>query len=238
MMRLLGIETSSQTASAAVWEDGKILGLYTTNYKKTHSQTLLPMIDALIKALDMKLDALDAIGVSAGPGSFTGLRIGSATAKGLAHVLDIPIISVNTLKALAFNVPPVDGLICPMMDARQKRVYGAGYLYEDDRLKEVLPVTAESIVEFVGKALAYNKPIVFAGDGFEVYEALVKPLLNGAEYRLLPMYMRYNSAASVAALAAIDYNEGCYESYSEHKPIYLKESQAEREYAAKHKDDH
>ena len=126
-MRILGIESSSLVASVAIVTDGVVTGEYTMNYKKTHSQTLLPMLDELTRMLDLELDTIDAVAVSGGPGSFTGLRIGSATAKGLGLALKKPLIHVPTLDAMAYNLWGSDALICPIMDARRNQVYTGVY---------------------------------------------------------------------------------------------------------------
>ena len=122
-MRVLAIDSSGLTATVAVVEDEQTIAEYTVNYKKTHSQTLLPMIDEVKKMIDLDLSSIDAIAVSGGPGSFTGLRIGSATAKGLGLALGKPLIHVPTVDALAYNVYGCGDLICPIMDARRKQVY-------------------------------------------------------------------------------------------------------------------
>lgn len=120
-MRVLGIESSSLVASVAIVTDGILTAEYTVNLKKTHSQTLLPMIDEVIRMLEIELDTIDAIAVSGGPGSFTGLRIGSATAKGLGLAMKKPLIHVPTVDAMAYNLYGTDALICPIMDARRIR---------------------------------------------------------------------------------------------------------------------
>ena len=117
-MRILGIESSSLVASTAIYEDGITMAEYTVDFKMTHSQTLLPMIDEMVKLVGIDLNTIDAIAVSGGPGSFTGLRIGSATAKGLGLALNKPLIHVPTLDATAYNLFGTSGLICPIMDAR------------------------------------------------------------------------------------------------------------------------
>ncbi|MBP5733988.1 MAG: tRNA (adenosine(37)-N6)-threonylcarbamoyltransferase complex dimerization subunit type 1 TsaB, partial [Lachnospiraceae bacterium] len=131
-MKILGIDSSGLVASVAVTNDGVLLGEYTTNYKKTHSQTLLPMLDELKKMIELDLSTLDAIAISAGPGSFTGLRIGSATAKGLGLALDKPLIEVPTLEGLAYNLCGSNALVCPIMDARRNQVYTAVYEFEEE----------------------------------------------------------------------------------------------------------
>ena len=119
-MRILGLDSSGIVASVAVVEDDVRVAEYTINYKKTHSQTLLPMLDEIVKMTELDLESIDAIAVAAGPGSFTGLRIGSATAKGLGLALKKPLVAIPTVEGLAYNLYDTPGLICPIMDARRK----------------------------------------------------------------------------------------------------------------------
>lgn len=128
-MKIVAIDSSGLVASVAVTEDDNLIAEYTTNYKKTHSQTLLPMLDEVKKMIELDLSTLDAIAVSAGPGSFTGLRIGSATAKGLGLALNKPLIGVPTVDALAMNLYGTDQIICPLMDARRSQVYTGIYRF-------------------------------------------------------------------------------------------------------------
>ena len=146
-MKILALESSGLVASVAVWEDHKIIGEFSTNFKKTHSQTLLPMLDKVVQMLELKLEEIDAIAVSKGPGSFTGLRIGSATAKGLGLALDKPLIGVPTVDALAYNLYGTKRLICPMMDARRAQVYTGLYTFEGGQFKIVCPQKACSLEE-------------------------------------------------------------------------------------------
>ena len=128
-MRVLAIDSSGLTATVGIVEDTQTIAEYTVNYKKTHSQTLLPMIDEMTRMVDLDLSTLDAIAVAGGPGSFTGLRIGSATAKGLGLALNKPLIHVPTVDALAYNVYGCTDVICPIMDARRKQVYTGLYTF-------------------------------------------------------------------------------------------------------------
>ena len=123
-MRILAIESSAVTASVAIITDSTVTAEYTITYKKTHSQTLLPMIDEICRMTETRPDSFDLIAVSVGPGSFTGLRIGVATGKGIALANNIPMVAVPTLKAMAYNLSMTDKLICPVMDARRDHVYG------------------------------------------------------------------------------------------------------------------
>ena len=129
-MKILGIDTSSMAASVAVIEDNKLICEYTINTKKTHSQKLMPMIENMLSLSDLNVRELDAIAVCEGPGSFTGLRIGMATAKAIAHVNDIPVIGVNSLEVLAANMNLCDKKICSILDAQRNQVYTGRYQYE------------------------------------------------------------------------------------------------------------
>ena len=128
-MKILAIDSSGIVASAAVVENDNLLGEYTINHKKTHSQTLLPMIDEVVRMLELDLHTIDAIAVAGGPGSFTGLRIGSATAKGLGFALDKPLIQIPTVDGLAYNLAGSSALVCPLMDARRNQVYTGLYRF-------------------------------------------------------------------------------------------------------------
>ncbi len=227
-MKILALESSGLVASAAVWEDGKIIGEFTTNFKKTHSQTLLPMLDEVVKTIDMKLECIDAIAVSSGPGSFTGLRIGSATAKGLGLALNKPLIPVPTVDALAYNLFGTDRLICPMMDARRQQVYTGLYTFENGDFKVVLPQTACGVGEITEKINALGKPVIFLGDGVPVYENIIDENVS-VPYTKAPAHLCYQRAGALASLAAVYFEQGKTETAKEHRPDYLRVSQAERE---------
>mgnify|MGYP000084441439 CR=1 FL=1 len=151
-MKILGLDSSGIVASVAIVEDENLIAEYTVNYKKTHSQTLLPMLDELVKMTELDLDTIDAIAVAAGPGSFTGLRIGSATAKGLGLALKKPLVEIPTVDALAYNLYDSRALICPIMDARRNQVYTGVYRFEGDKfctVKEQEPMAIETLAELL-----------------------------------------------------------------------------------------
>ena len=227
-MKMLAIESSGMTASVAVATKDSLIGEYTINYKKTHSQTLLPMIDELIRFINMDKKDIDIVAVSAGPGSFTGLRIGSATAKGIALALDIPIVTVPTLKAMAYNFQGYDGLICPMMDARRNRAYTGIYTFCENGLETVWDDTVEEMKEIIDKINSLGKKIILLGDGCKVYEEYLKENLK-VPYIIAPLHRNQQSAAALAALGFKMYEEGIVETAAQHKPIYLRPSQAEQE---------
>lgn len=236
-MRILALESSGLVASVAVVDgaldgkDAQTIAEYTVNYKKTHSQTLLPMLDEVVKMTELSLDSIDAIAVAAGPGSFTGLRIGSATAKGLGLALDKPLIPVPTLEGLAYNLCGTDGIICPIMDARRGQVYTGIYRFEDGIHLTVLEDQMAVCIEELGEKLKeYGEQVTFLGDGVPVFkEALEERIMKGCRISFAPANMNRQRAASVGALALLYYQQGKTETAAEHKPDYLRMSQAERE---------
>lgn len=225
---MLAIDSSGLVASVAVLEDDNLLGEYTVNYKKTHSQTLLPMLDALTSMIELDLSTLDAVAVSAGPGSFTGLRIGSATAKGLGLALDVPVIPVPTVDALAYNLWGVNDQVCPLMDARRQQAYTGLYEFCGGELVPLLAQCAVGIDEIVAKVNESGRSTIFLGDGVPVFAPYLKEHVS-VPYRLAPAHCSRQRAASVAALGAALYAKGVVQTAAEHKPEYLRMSQAERE---------
>ena len=238
-MRVLAIDSSGLTATVAVVEEEQTIAEYTINYKKTHSQTLLPMIDEMVRMTEVDLSAVDAIAVAGGPGSFIGLRIGSATAKGLGFALGKPLVSVPTVDAMAYSVYGCEDVICPIMDARRSQVYTGIYTFvpetaaEDShemryRFKVVRVQMAVSVEELIRRLNVYGKRVVFLGDGVPVYRDMLAEGLK-VPYFFAPSYMNRQRAAAVGALGIRYYQEGRYETAAEHKPEYLRMSQAERE---------
>lgn len=231
-MKILGLDSSGIVASVAVVEDDVLVAEYTVNYKKTHSQTLLPMLDEIVKMTELDLESIDAIAVAAGPGSFTGLRIGSATAKGLGLALKKPLVAVPTVEGLAYNLYDTPGLICPIMDARRKQVYTGLYRFENHSLEVVEDQMAVPMEEMIIKLNAMGQQVTFLGDGVPVFSELIKEKLE-VPYSFAPAHVNKQRAAAVAALGMVYYREGKTETAMEHVPDYLRVSQAERERAEK-----
>ncbi len=227
-MRILGIETSSLVAGVAVVTDDVVTAEYNINHKKTHSQTLLPMLDEITKMAEIQLDTIDAIAVSGGPGSFTGLRIGSATAKGLGLALDIPLIHIPTLEAMAYNFWGTEKHVCPIMDARRNQVYTGVYHFEDENIICDMEQTAIAIEELVDKLNEMNNNIIFVGDGIPAFKEYIDENLK-CGYSYAPAHQSRQRAASVASLGKIYCEKGMIEKAEEHLPEYLRLSQAERE---------
>ena len=212
-MRILAIESSAVTASVAILTDDVLTAEYTVNYKKTHSQTLLPMIDEICKMTETEPESFDLIAVSQGPGSFTGLRIGAATGKGMAY-----------------NVSKTDCLICPVMDARRQHLYTALYrLDKDGKPQEVMAQSLLSYEELVKLLNEKNEPVLFIGDGVVPAKQAFEEGLTCA-YTIAPAHICTQRAGSVA-LAARDMAEaGEIISSDAFRPEYLRPSQAEREF--------
>ncbi|MGI6019035.1 MAG: tRNA (adenosine(37)-N6)-threonylcarbamoyltransferase complex dimerization subunit type 1 TsaB [Marvinbryantia sp.] len=227
-MKVLGIDSSGLVASVAVAEEETLLAEYTVNYKKTHSQTLLPMLDEIAKMTELELSTIDVIAVAAGPGSFTGLRIGSATAKGLGLVLKKPLVSVPTVAALAYNLWGSDALICPLMDARRNQVYTGIYRFEDGKLITVQEQTAVAVTEIAGQLNMLGEKVIFLGDGVPVYREILKETVK-VPFLFAPAHMNRQRAGSVAMLGMELAKEEKTETAAAHQPNYLRLSQAERE---------
>ena len=236
-MRILALDSSGLVASVAVVDDDILVAEYTINYKKTHSQTLIPMMDEIKQMIELDLQSVDAIAVSAGPGSFTGLRIGSATAKGLGLALNKPLISIPTVDGLAYNLYGAGSLVCPIMDARRNQVYTGIYAFNrkadnggtDSYVMEIIQEQcAVDIAEIATKLNELEREVIFLGDGVPVFQERLKELLT-IPYSFAPAMMNRQSAATVGALASIYYRQGKIQTAMEHEPEYLRLSQAERE---------
>ena len=226
-MKILALDSSGIPASVALLEDNVLKAEYTINHKKTHSQTLLPMLDEIKKMTDLDLATVDAIAVAAGPGSYTGLRIGAATAKGLGLALNIPIIEVPTLDGLAFNLWGSPDVICPLMDARRQQVYSGIYEFSPE-LNALMEQSALGITEVLDKINEIGRPVIFLGDGAPVYKKMIEEQVT-VPYRFAPAHRSHQSAASVASLGAVYYEQGRFVDAADHAPVYLRKSQAENE---------
>lgn len=233
-MKILALESSGLVASVAVVTEEKLIGEYTTNFKKTHSQTLLPMMDALLQMTGIAIRDMDAIAVSGGPGSFTGLRIGSATAKGLGLALNKPIVSVPTVDAIAYNLFGTDAVVCPLMDARRNQTYTGLYTFEGDQMIALSAQKAVMIDAIIEEINTLGRKVIFLGDGVPVFRTAIEATVK-VPYQFAPIHVSQQRAGALGALAIQYYKEGRYESAAAHQPDYLRVSQAERELAAKRK---
>ena len=227
-MKILALDASGIVASVAIASEDEIIAEYTIKHKKTHSQTLLPMIDEVMKFVELQMKDIDYIAVTKGPGSFTGLRIGAATAKGLAQAMNIPIVDISTLEALAFNIVYTDKLICPIMDARRSNVFTGIYKRENDFLNVVMDEEALSIEELVDRINKMDKEIIFVGDGIKVHQEYIRKNLK-VDCSFSFINIREQKASSVAGLGLQYIKQGRYVASKDFELEYLRKSQAERE---------
>jgi len=232
-VKILAIESSAMVAGVAIIEDTRIIGEYILNNKKNHAQTIMPMLESLKQQLGLDLSTLDAIAVSNGPGSYTGLRIGSATAKGLAHVLGIPVIGISTIESMAHNIQVTDQIICPMLDARRQHVFSGAYVYEGDRLRPIIAIDQMPVLDLLEGLKPYNKTILFLGDGFEAHESIIRNTLSEDKIVVARAIEFLPRASTLGFLAIEKYKKGEWEDYLTHQPNYYRVSQAEREYEEK-----
>ncbi len=227
-MKILSIDSSGLVASVALMSDDILVGEYTIHNKKTHSQTLLPMIADMLDMAEIAPAELDCVAVSEGPGSFTGLRIGASTAKGLAWTLGIPIVPVSSLMGLAANITEPGTVVCPIMDARRNQVYYGIYRITGGIPDVVCGPDVAGIETACQKADALGEPVVYLGDGVPVFEEVIREN-STVDIRFAGAGKRYQDAASVAELGRRLYAEGKYVKAADFAPVYLRKSQAERE---------
>ena len=239
-MNILAIESSGAVASAAIMKSGEILSEYTINNGKTHSHTLLPMIEEIMDKCGMTAKDIDYIAISSGPGSFTGLRIGISTAKGLALGGDIedselagkPCVAVSTLEAMAYNLCEAEGVyICPVIDARNDRIYSGLYWFwiDDDgnyRAESAIPDGVFEIDKYLERLSSVNHGIIFIGDGIGAIKKKIDE--TGIMYSFASRHKNFPRAASLAIIAEKKIEEGDIVTADELSPDYMAKSQAER----------
>jgi tRNA threonylcarbamoyl adenosine modification protein YeaZ/ribosomal-protein-alanine acetyltransferase len=245
MMKVLAIDSSGLTATVALVDENVTIACYTMNYKKTHSVTLLPMIDEILKMTETKLEEVDGIVVAGGPGSFTGLRIGTATAKGFGLAFNKPLINIPTVDGLAYQIYGFEGLICPIMDARRNQVYTGLYTFEkggddlssrvakdqlaDDLSFRVVKEQSALSIDDVIKDLNNRKEhVMFLGDGVLVHQEQLKREIEVPLF-FAPAFLNRQNAAALGSLGIRYLKEGKTKTALEYKPEYLRVAQAERE---------
>lgn len=227
-MKILALDSSGLVASVAIVTEQEMIAEYTINYKKTHSQTLLPMLNRIVQMIELDLETIDAIAIASGPGSFTGLRIGSSTAKGLGLVLKKPIIPVSTIEGLAYNLFGTEKLICPLMDAKRDQVYTGLYKFKGKEFCVLESDKAIAIEEIIKKINQIGEEVILLGDAIPIEENVLATHLT-VPYYFAPVHLARQRAGAIGALGMIYYQQGKVESALEHQPKYLRLSQAERE---------
>lgn len=225
-MIVLSVDSSSKVATVAILKDDVLLGEYILNDKREHSVILMPLIETLLKKCNLTIDDIDGYVVSKGPGSFTGLRIGMATVKGMSFGNNKPYISISSLDALAYNLISFNGIICPIMDALRENVYTALYKNNNDSLEKIMDYTALDIDELVNLLKDKNEEVIFVGDGLYKHKKYICD--NFPKAHFAPVHLNIIRASSLGELGLNLLKKGiCDDSNS--APIYLKKPQAERE---------
>lgn len=230
-MKILALESSATACSAALCEDGKLIAQSFQNSGLTHSRTLMPMVQGMLDSCEQKLEDVDVIAVAAGPGSFTGLRIGVSTAKGLAWAGDKPCAACSTLESMAWQLAHVDAIIIASMDARRSQVYNALFRARDGVLERLSPDRAIGLEELEREVAALGEPKILVGDGAQLcYNNWSESM---PQLQLAPAHLRWQTAWGVARAAQKLAQEERLVSGDELVPIYHRLSQAERERLAK-----
>ncbi|MBQ7153608.1 MAG: tRNA (adenosine(37)-N6)-threonylcarbamoyltransferase complex dimerization subunit type 1 TsaB [Clostridia bacterium] len=229
-MRILAVDSSALAAGAAVCEDERLVAEYTLNNGNTHSENLLPMVESILKLAKLSIGDIDLLACTAGPGSFTGVRIGVSTIKGLAFGTGIPCVGVSTIEALAGNLAGCGGLIVPVMNARRQQVYTALFRDADgkaERLTEDAALAAEDLFDLIRKTARPQEPVRFCGDG---YQLIADCLPKGLQACTVPVQerLRWQSAYWVARCALNAFRAGKATTDEKLVPTYLRPSQAER----------
>lgn len=231
-MRILALDTSGNSAGVAVLSDNKLESEIYINYKLQHSIILFPLIEEALRMLEITIDDIDAVAVSGGPGSFTGLRIGVAAAKGISQGGNKKFIGISSLDSMAFQQVGFDGVICPIMDALRDNVYTSLYSWQGGELFKIMDYDALHIDELIEKLLLRNERIMFCGDAVSTHRQRILESL-GSRAVFAPLSTNMPRASSLAELALIRLNRGEEDSIYTYSPIYLRKSQAEREYERK-----
>ena len=227
-MLICSVDSSATPASVCLFEDDKIIAEYYLNTGFTHSQTLMAMLESVLKISGKRADDIDLYAVNSGPGSFTGVRIGVSAVKGMAYAQDKPCVEVSTLESMAYNFLGSHTIVCACMDARRKQVYHGLFRVDGDRIERLCEDKAIAIEELLS-GLPNGEEIILVGDGAElVYQSAEEPAV-----KLAPPNLRYQRASSVALAAVETYNRGEAVSPAALMPRYLRLSQAERERNAK-----
>ena len=225
-MLIFSIDSSALVASAALCDGDKLIAEITADNGNTHSETLLPMVETLLKISNKTISDVELFAASNGPGSFTGVRIGAATLKGLAFGRDIPTVEVSTLEALAENISFFEGLICPVMNARRSQVYTALFRSDGKTLTRLVEDSAMSISELDAMLSEYGEKVYFSGDGYDITLAGLEKTTAAHT----PKKLRLQSAYSVASVALRNHREGLGVTTDRSFTVdYLRPSQAERE---------
>ncbi|KAB3532065.1 tRNA (adenosine(37)-N6)-threonylcarbamoyltransferase complex dimerization subunit type 1 TsaB [Alkaliphilus serpentinus] len=228
-MKLLALDTSSMVATVAIMEEDKLIAETVLNHKKTHSSQLMPLIKEALDNCGLTPADIDYFAASLGPGSFTGLRIGITTIKAMAQALNKPVVGVSTLDALAYNLPCSEGILCPIIDAQRDNLYTARYKWKKQELNRISDYDILHIDELIDVLNNQNEKIIFLGDGINQFQQILEGSLK--EKALFPHNaLSIPRASSIGGLALIQIKEGNVQKAEELLPIYMRKSQAEKQF--------
>jgi len=233
-MNILSVDTATESATCAVMNNEKLLGEIVFNYKKQHSVILMEMIDSLLKNLKLDISDIDGFVVSKGPGSFTGLRIGASTVKGLSQGTKKPFVGISTLDSLAYNLAYTPGIICPILDALRGNVYTALYEFENETLvikSDYLVIAIDDLIKIINEK---RMPVCFVGDGVLLFKDILKANIKNSSFA--PMHLNVARASSMAELGVKKLEKNICDDIYSFAPFYLRKSQAEREYEKKQRE--
>ena len=227
-MLIFAVDTCSMSSSAAIADETRTLAQFTVNHKKTHSEKIMPQIEALFKTADILIDDIDVFAAAVGPGSFTGVRIGVATIKGFAQALDKPCVAVSAIEALAYSALPFKGIISPILDARRNQVYNALFESDGRTMKRLYPDRALALSDLLTELKTCGKDVIFTGDGVPVFSEQIKNEMGDFAY-FVPQPFVYNLASNVAEIGLMKYKSGEFTKVDRLVPEYVRLSQAEQE---------
>lgn len=237
-MIILGIDTSSMVAAAAVLSSDKLMAEYIVNNKKNHSEKMMQVVDRVLSDAGVTPKDLDAVAVARGPGSFTGIRIGMACAQGMAHVLGKPILGINTLDGLAYNLMGEDSFICPVVDAQREEVYTCLYRWDDGLLKRLWEYRVVKARDLIRTLEALKEKVVILGDGVPVLKRASNQCKEDVgAWRFITVAHAVFSmprASSIAAAGMKELKEGRVDNCYSIKPFYIRRSHAEEKWEEKH----
>lgn len=227
-MKILSLDSATECATAAILDDDKLLGETIINYKKQHSVIMMPMIDGLLKNCGLSISDIDGFAVSSGPGSFTGLRIGMSTIKGLVQGTEKPFVAINSLDGLANNLFNTEGIICPIIDALRGNVYTNFYRFENNKLVSLDEPRLLSMEDVISKCKDFDEKVTFIGDGTLKFKEIILSSLPNAQ--IAPGHLNVSKASSIGYLGLHRLINNDSDNVLSTAPVYLRLCQAEREY--------
>ena len=227
-MLIFAVDTCSMSSSCAIADENRIIAEFTVNHKKTHSEKIMPQIEAMFKAADITVNDIDAFAAAVGPGSFTGVRIGVAIVKGFSLAANKPCISVSAIEGLSYGARHFNGLVVPILDARRNQVYSGIFKSDGRKIKRLTPDRAVELSVLLEELKGYDENVIFSGDGVPVFKEEVVRTIGDKAYFVPNPYV-YNLASNVAQIGIEKFENGEITEGGLLVPEYVRLSQAEQE---------